>query len=308
MTTTPVVSQHNAERRGPMRQQKHRRARKQSPIHHAVRLQQQQHQHAALAKTRAREIRDVIRLGVYVDHTGSSGRIAQSIRTAVEGTKFVPADLQELSCTQSELYETEFDFRQQVSVAVAFSEAFTGTTVGLLNSTWSTSPESSFNHGPVHGETALMHSSTYLSVQKTPAAVQWYRDQRTHSNSHALLFSPSISIIRDNANQFVQPRNVHVVTAAAIQSNDSVAMRERATLVLRMLQLAGVRTIVLDHMCVDSTASAQVWAELLALADAPFHGVFERVVFAVPGPRFAAFSSAFELRVYEEDLTNLLLA
>lgn len=59
---------------------------------------------------------------------------------------------------------------------------------------------------------------------------------------------------------------------------------------------------------------ASIWAELLICGDrdepnterkkvARFADVFDKVVFAVPGKLFVPFKDAFEMRVFEEEVT-----
>ncbi|KAI0345180.1 hypothetical protein BDW22DRAFT_1004950 [Trametopsis cervina] len=107
------------------------------------------------------------------------------------------------------------------------------------------------------------------------------------------------------------------------------AMKERMARALRIFEEKGNRTIVLGAFGCGSSQNnvevvAAIWAELLVCGDsqpqqaqrteeaeegqkasktARFKDVFERVVFAVPGKLFQPFKSAFEMRVFEAEVS-----
>lgn len=126
------------------------------------------------------------------------------------------------------------------------------------------------------------------------------------------------------------------VNAAAIRQNYLVTfsdahvfeegirstMRDRMARVLRIFQIRGDRALVLGAFgCGSSQNSievvAELWAELLVCGTregievgkeetnpAKFKGVFEEIVFAVPGKHFAPFKQAFEMKVLEIEVIS----
>jgi hypothetical protein len=139
---------------------------------------------------------------------------------------------------------------------------------------------------------------------------------------------------------FISPYNVNVlsavpVNAGAVRSKHVIlpedkqlfedgirsAMKERMARILRVFEERGDRSIVLgafgcgcsSQNAVDMVAS--IWAELLVCGDrdessterrkmARFGDVFDKVVFAVPGKLFHPFKEAFEMRVFEEEVSS----
>jgi len=111
----------------------------------------------------------------------------------------------------------------------------------------------------------------------------------------------SASVVRKK--RFTLPRERPIVDTE-IRS----LMRERMTRCLRVFEQRGERAIVLgafgcgcsSQNSVDMVAS--LWAELVACEGARFKDVFERIVFAVSGKQYAPFKSAFEMRLFEEQV------
>ncbi|OBZ69521.1 hypothetical protein A0H81_10495 [Grifola frondosa] len=97
------------------------------------------------------------------------------------------------------------------------------------------------------------------------------------------------------------------------------AMKERMARALRVFEERGDKVLVLGAFGCGSSQNkvemvASVWAELLvcgrsedggeeaAKRAARFKNSFEKVVFAVPGKLFELFKSAFEMRIFEEQV------
>ena len=317
----PSAELHRSGRPQKQKQPKHKRvhnhARQVTNIAHASRKAanpktnnlnvQKLTQHANEA---AREIRQILHIGAYADHTGASGRITSSVASSVARSQFLLPLAQIQPVVAKRSYETEFDFRQHVPSVVSYSEsvdAGSDTSIGMLNTTESQYASSSFGRkSGNHGEAALLLGSTFEANQNTPAAVKWYRTKR-EGGSDALFLTPGVALIRDNMGRLVQPRLVDVISAAPVSASHD-AMRTRATHILNTFASSNTRIIVLDQLCSNSNTSARVWCELLALADAPFKNVFERVVFAVPGEAWEEFGSAWEMRRYEEELEGMLMS
>lgn len=119
-------------------------------------------------------------------------------------------------------------------------------------------------------------------------------------------------------------QNYLIVSADAHVFEEGIrdTMRDRMARALRIFQIRGDRALVLGAFgCGSSQNSvemvAELWAELLVCgtregADAgkeetmpaKFKGVFEQIVFAVPGKLCAPFKRAFELKVFEMEVIS----
>ncbi|KIP01119.1 hypothetical protein PHLGIDRAFT_38396 [Phlebiopsis gigantea 11061_1 CR5-6] len=137
---------------------------------------------------------------------------------------------------------------------------------------------------------------------------------------------------------FISPYTVDVlsavpVNAAAVRSKHTIlpserqffedgirqVAKERMARALRVFEERGDRTLILGAFGCSSSENnvetiAAIWAELLVCGDgsevgeARFKDVFDRVVFAVPGKRFAQFKDAFEMRVFEDEVAKAALS
>ncbi|THH01312.1 hypothetical protein EW026_g1339 [Hermanssonia centrifuga] len=131
---------------------------------------------------------------------------------------------------------------------------------------------------------------------------------------------------------FIPPYTINVlsavpVNAAAVRSKHVIlpaeqqffadgirgAMKERMARALRVFEERGDRIIVLGAFGCGSSENkvetiAAIWAELLVCEDDEgrnrFHNVFERVVFAVPGKLYEPFKRAFEMRLFESQVSE----
>ncbi|KAL6310528.1 hypothetical protein BKA93DRAFT_756475 [Sparassis latifolia] len=140
---------------------------------------------------------------------------------------------------------------------------------------------------------------------------------------------------------FIPPYTINVVSsvpvnAAAVRAKHLIlpseaqlfedgirsAMKERMGRVLRIFEERGDRVIVLGAFGCGSSQNkvetiASLWAELLVCGDsqgkteggsegqqheARFKNSFEKVVFAVPGKLFDPFKTAFDMRIFEEEV------
>lgn len=129
--------------------------------------------------------------------------------------------------------------------------------------------------------------------------------------------------------QFIAPYTINVVSAvpvnaAAVRQKHDIAptdvqlfedgirdtMKERMARALRLFEAHGNKTVILGAFGCSSSQNnvefvASIWAELLACGEeARFKDVFERVMFAVPGRLYESFKKAFEMRVFEAELTK----
>ncbi|EMD33117.1 hypothetical protein CERSUDRAFT_57496, partial [Gelatoporia subvermispora B] len=100
------------------------------------------------------------------------------------------------------------------------------------------------------------------------------------------------------------------------------AMKERMARALRIFEERGEKVIILGAFGCGTMENkvetiASIWAELLVCGDsdsqddgkgtqreARFKNVFERVVFAIPGKYYDPFKKAFDMRVFEEQVSR----
>jgi uncharacterized protein (TIGR02452 family) len=145
-----------------------------------------------------------------------------------------------------------------------------------------------------------------------------------------------------SSNNFIPPYLINVlsavpVNAAAIRQNYSITpsdahifedgirdkMRDRMARALRIFEARGNQALVLGAFGCGSSENkvemvAEIWAGLLMCGEdeegyedgkmgvkhAPFKDSFEEIVFAVPGKLFEPFKKAFEMRVFEAEVSR----
>jgi uncharacterized protein (TIGR02452 family) len=145
-----------------------------------------------------------------------------------------------------------------------------------------------------------------------------------------------------SSNDFIPPYLMNVlsavpVNAAAIRQNHNITpsdahiyvdgirdcMRDRMARALRIFEARGDRALVLGAFGCGSCENkvetvAEIWADLLVYGEgeqnledgkttvphAPFKDSFEEIVFAVPGKLFEPFKKAFDMRVFEAEVTQ----
>ena len=149
-------------------------------------------------------------------------------------------------------------------------------------------------------------STLFLSLQ-TPEAKPFYelhdQDNKGGYYSHAMIYSSSITISRDDQDQWVQPYQVDVVTSLAVnghlvrslkngrrsETEDKIlsVMRERMGRILGLFELRGTRNLVLGNFGTGVLENdiAKIWGELLGAPRARFAHSFDNVVFAIPEDR-----------------------
>ncbi|KAF5381162.1 hypothetical protein D9757_009406 [Collybiopsis confluens] len=149
-------------------------------------------------------------------------------------------------------------------------------------------------------------------VEDLEEAARIKRDSSFYT--HAMIYSPSVSLFRDDAGIWVEPLAVDILTSAAVNAGDvrvkhrsksmsqserdalesriEEQMKERMARILRLFSMKGIQSIVLGSFGTgvfknDVDMVAKLWKELLVgtdgTNDGPFRDVFDRVVFAVLG-------------------------
>ena len=130
-----------------------------------------------------------------------------------------------------------------------------------------------------------------------------------------MIYSPNISIFRDDDGNWTYPFLVDVLSCAAVNAGEvrkangpittgqeveiEKEMAERMGRILYLFESKGVRNIILGTFgtgvfCNSVATVARIWAHLLLLPEARFKDSFDRVIFAITGEEtFTNFQSAF---------------
>ncbi|KAF9445321.1 hypothetical protein P691DRAFT_777663 [Macrolepiota fuliginosa MF-IS2] len=195
-----------------------------------------------------------------------------------------------------------------------------GHAVGILNFASAKSPGGGFLNGSRAQEESIARSSTLYHSLTSPTGQQYYEYNKsiiTRRNdghySHAMVYSPSVLVFRDDNGGWIHPYEVDIVTSAAVnagvvrqkrqraldkgqeakseeemEGNIYTTMKERMGRLLYLFELQGVRNVVLGSFGTGAFKNSvdmimDIWTELLDGVDARFGKSFERVVFGVIG-------------------------
>ena len=248
--------------------------------------------------------------------------IRRSTDDSVPGTKFYDPDSPKLKWWQgpeggvaAERHGKQSGFRVAVQIlnistlqgARLFSQTRRASEIGVLNFGSATKPSGGFLNGANAQEESIARSSTlHLSLQSrraTPFYELHDRDNRRGYYSHALIYSPSVAIFRDDDGNWLCPYHVDIVTSSAVNAGvvrklsysswpDTEGkilsvMRERMGRILALFERSGVRNLVLgsfgpDFLQNDVGSLAKTWGELLGAPGARFADSFDQVIFAIP--------------------------
>jgi len=195
---------------------------------------------------------------------------------------------------------------------------------GILNFASATKAGGGFRNGAEAQEESIARSSTLYPCLITDEAAKFYKLHSRESAenhpayySHAIVYSPKVTVFRDDDGLYTYPFNVDVLTCAAVNAGEvrkTIAvpvrsglevgiekeMKERMGRILFMFEKEGIRNIVLGTFGTgvfrnDVTIVARIWAHLLIVPDARFKDSFDRIIFAVTGGKtFSDFQSVFE--------------
>jgi len=194
--------------------------------------------------------------------------------------------------------------------------------VGVLNFACATYPGGGFLVGANAQEESIARSSTLYSSLTCPTGERFYdlhkNDHKGGYYTHAMIFSPNVTVFRSDSGKLVDPTQIDVVTSPAVNarvvrrtSNGRVAgeeeevkigkvMKERMSRILFLFEKHGVKDLVLGSFGTGAfqnriSVVAPVWAELLVAPGARFSNSFDWVVFAILGHQtFVEFRDAFE--------------
>ena len=170
------------------------------------------------------------------------------------------------------------------------------------------------------------HSMVY-----SPGVVAFRRDDddtdapsRSSSSTIAPYLINVLSSVPVNAAAIRQNYRITSSDAHVFEDGIRKTMRDRMARALRTFEMRGDRALILGAFgCGSSQNSvemvAELWAELLVcgtheeagtgkeeIRPAKFKGVFEEVIFAVPGKLFGPFKQAFEMKVLEMEVISAI--
>jgi uncharacterized protein (TIGR02452 family) len=277
---------------------------------------------------------------------GSTYRFRDVVSYSVDNTIFFPPDSllatwstsppASLSTSPAQLELCEGSTLQRAGVllqelnANAAGDGGSPARIGVLSFASATKPGGGFLSGAQAQEESIARASTLYTSIITPTANQFYqlhkKDRRGGFYSHAMIFSPSVIVLRDDSGAWVPPHQIEVVTSAAVNagvvreragesSSPDVGariegvMRERMARILFLFELQGLRNIVLGSFGTgvfrnDVSMIADIWFDLLAEDGARFMHSFDRVVFGIIDKRTAErFKAVFESRIEAQKST-----
>ncbi|KAH8102189.1 hypothetical protein BXZ70DRAFT_58799 [Cristinia sonorae] len=193
--------------------------------------------------------------------------------------------------------------------------------IGVLNFASALRVGGGFRSGAQAQEESLARSSTLYASLTTATAQQFYtlhnRNTKGGYYSHAMVYSPGVVVMKNDAGDWEPPLKVDVLTSAAVNAGAArqtlwgrtagakeevkieAAMRERMARILYLFENQGAKDLVLGSFGTgvfrnDVGTVAQIWADLLFVPGARFAGSFENVVFAILGTlTFETFREVF---------------
>ena len=196
--------------------------------------------------------------------------------------------------------------------------------VGVLNFASARKPGGGFQSGAQAQEESIARSSTLYPSLVSSVGEKFYRLHHKNPKggyySHAMIFSPSVTVFRTDSGALSAPVEIDVVTSAAVNAGIArrtlhgmvageaeevriaKAMKERMGRVLFLFEQQGIKDLVLGSFGTGVFQNkvpvvAAIWAELLVDPDARFANSFDRVVFAILGRQtFGEFKDVFEER------------
>ncbi|GBE87627.1 hypothetical protein SCP_1103040 [Sparassis crispa] len=196
--------------------------------------------------------------------------------------------------------------------------------IAILNFASAKKPGGGFKSGAQAQEESIARSSTLYPTLMTRTGQEFYtlhhRDQKGGYYSHAMIYSPGVTVFRDDGGGWVEPLDVDVLTSAAVNAGVArhtlhgrvagpavegkieKAMRERMARILYLFESNRATSIVLGSFGTgvfrnNVAVVANIWADLLLSDGARFKDSFDHVAFAILGkPTFEEFQKVFEDR------------
>ncbi|KAI0753399.1 hypothetical protein C8Q80DRAFT_1151969 [Daedaleopsis nitida] len=196
--------------------------------------------------------------------------------------------------------------------------------VGVLNFASARKPGGGFKSGAQAQEESIARSSTLYPTLMTRVTQAFYtlhnRDQKGGYYTHAMIYSPGVTVFRTDNGDLVEPYQIDVLTSPAVNAGvvrqtlfgrvagsgveDKIeqAMRERMGRILYLFEQQGVKHLVLGSFGTgvfknNVEVIARLWVDLLVGDGARFRSSFDQVVFAILGrDTFDTFQSIFDSR------------
>ncbi|THH03621.1 hypothetical protein EW146_g10380 [Bondarzewia mesenterica] len=192
--------------------------------------------------------------------------------------------------------------------------------VGVLNFASAKKPGGGFINGAQAQEESIARSSTLYPTLVTRTAKQFYdlhnRNPKGGYYSHAMIYSPSVTVFRDDSGAWIEPYQVNIITSPAVnagvvrqgaipgseEAKIAQVMRERMARILFLFERQGVKDVVLGSFGTgvfrnSVEAVANIWVDLLVADNARFKNSFDHVVFAILGREtYDNFRRVFEAR------------
>lgn len=205
-----------------------------------------------------------------------------------------------------------------------------GSGLGVLSCASPKKPGGACLSGGDDQEECLVRQTTlYDSLQKSTAGAQFYAAHKKESDGsglhdHAMLYSPHVVVFKDERGRRVSPYTINVVSSVPVNAGTVRAkfnideeefdqgirsvMKERMARILRLFEERGDRVIVLGAFGVGQFRNSpdmvgEIWADLLHAREAKFRGIFEKVVFTVPGKHLSSFENSFNGRCLESEMS-----
>lgn len=264
----------------------------------------------------ANETVSAISLGGYV-WSGGKVELTDSVQAMLDGVRVYGADAHIPPPIKNQMHTAHgqtiievVDFTALDAARRISAHAAQPPRIGLLVSA-SPHGHGNFREGDTGQEASVLRASTLSLALAAPPAHAFYNAVAGPYHTHALVHVPGVTVFRDEAGGWTAPLVVDVIACAAVHARDARATgaaaaepRINCTTAARLFRVLaafarhGARTLVLPAFGAgasgnDPAAVARVYAGLLRVRGAPFEGVFERVVFAVPGAHGRVFGPAF---------------
>ncbi|KAI6119050.1 hypothetical protein EDD16DRAFT_951789 [Pisolithus croceorrhizus] len=281
-------------------------------------------------RTRLKEIADSTLRAIDAGRVSFAGiplDLDAKIRYSNHNTRYYPPDATSLSSWASGPSSSESDnptVRVPAEISVVEVSTLEGarllhdslpsrSKVALLNFASATKPGGGFLNGSQAQEESIARSSTLYPSLMTDAAQQFYKlhhkDRKGGFYYHAMIYSPDIVILRNDAGDWVSPFEVDALTCAAVNAGDvrskneksanrvdprkleeqiEATMRERMARILCLFEQQGAKNLVLGSFGTgvfrnDIEVVAKIWAALLTGSEARYRRSFDRIVFAILG-------------------------
>ncbi|KZV66460.1 hypothetical protein PENSPDRAFT_654864 [Peniophora sp. CONT] len=231
---------------------------------------------------------------------GASHPLGPRLAKCIQNTRYYPPDSslanwnESRPTTQSTTAPTIIELTTLEGARLLLSEGCAR--VGILNFASATKVGGGFRSGAQAQEESIARSSTLSCSLQCPEAERFYklhsRDKRGGYYTHAMIFSPGVTVFRDDAGAWIDPYDVDVLTSPAVNAGDVHAklqkkdwsatleaeaqkeiesvMRERMARILYLFERQGVKSLVLGSYGTgvfrnDVGFVARTWRALLTV-------------------------------------------